>query len=185
MKRAFIIHGWGGTADSGWKGWLKSELAARGFEVHSPQMPDSENPKMDEWLSLLSKLVGKPDGETYLVGHSLGCITILRYLEGLKKGEQVGGVVLVAGFSDDLGIGEIAGFFPKPFDFGKIKTHCKNFVAIHSTNDKYVALKYGDIFQKELGAALIVLENMGHFSHSEGIVKLPAALASVLKISRK
>ena len=63
-KRVFMLHGWGGTADSGWKGWLKRELGARGFEAISPQMPGTESPKMEEWLSVLGKLVGKPDAET-------------------------------------------------------------------------------------------------------------------------
>jgi len=100
MKRAFIIHGWGGSPEEGWLLWLKNELEKREFEVYVPGMPDSKHPKMDAWLERLKKDVGTPDENCYFVGHSLGCISILRYLEGLSQDQQIGGAVLVAGFSD-------------------------------------------------------------------------------------
>ena len=100
MKRAFLIHGWGGTSEEGWLLWLKNELEKRDFEVYAPAMPDTKHPKMDVWLDTLKKHVGTPDESCYFIGHSLGCITILRFLEGLSQGQQIGGVVLVAGFSD-------------------------------------------------------------------------------------
>jgi len=32
-KRAFLIHGWAGSPDEGWRPWLKTELEKRGFRV--------------------------------------------------------------------------------------------------------------------------------------------------------
>ncbi len=57
--------------------------------VQVPAMPNTAEPKIETWVPFLEKLVGKPDKDTYLVGHSIGCQTILRYLDGLKEGEQV------------------------------------------------------------------------------------------------
>ena len=37
-------------------------------------------------------------------------------------------------------------------------------MAIHSDDDPYVAVTYGDIFKKELGADVIIKHAMGHFS---------------------
>jgi predicted alpha/beta hydrolase family esterase len=182
-RRAFILHGWAGSPDSGWKGWIRRELEKQGFAVFAPHFPDAERPQMEKWLELLGKLVGKPDEGTYLVGHSLGCILAMRYLEGLSPGEKIGGAVLVAGFSDSLGIPELKSFFPRPLDFEKMKRHCGKFVAIHSDNDRYVALRHGEIFREKLGAKLIVLHNKGHFSTSEGTIELPEALSAVLEIS--
>ncbi len=182
-KRAFIIHGWEGTANSGWKGWLKGELEERGFLVFSPQMPDAENPKLEEWLATLHKLVGRPDKDTYFIGHSLGVVCILRYLERLGKGEKAGGALLVAGPTENPGIPQIAGFFKMPFEWEKIRRHCAGFVSINSDNDFYIDLRHGKVLEEKLGAKLIMLHKRGHFSHSEGCNVLPEALEALLGIT--
>jgi len=131
-KRVFLIHGWEGSPEEGWRPWLKKELEKRGFKVFVPAMPDTKNPHIDKWLPHLIETVGKPSENDYFVGHSLGCITILKLLEGLAENEKVGGVILVAGFTYNLGYKEISSFFQKPVDFNKIKSHCEKFIAIHS-----------------------------------------------------
>ena len=184
MKRVFVIHGWEGYQEEGWRPWIKKELEKRGFEVFVPAMPNTMHPKMDEWLNYLIKIVGTPDEDCYFVGHSLGCITILRYLETLKEGQKIGGVVFTAGFTSNLGLDEIGSFFKDPINWEKISSHCKKFIAIHSDNDPYVSLHYGKIFKEKLNAEVIVEHNMGHFSGDDGIMFLPIALESVLKISK-
>src|SRR3989344_3930633 len=98
MKRVFIIHGWGGFPEEGWFPWLKKELEARGFAVQVPAMPDTNEPKIETWVPHLAKLVGEPDEQTFLIGHSIGCQTVLRYLQTLKPGQAVGGALFVCGF---------------------------------------------------------------------------------------
>lgn len=181
MKKVFIIHGWGGKPESGWRPWLKNELEKKKFSVSVPTMPDTEHPKMDAWIKQLAKTVGTPDKDCYFVGHSLGCITILRYLETLRGIQKIGGAVLVAGFSDNLGFKEIDSFFSKPIGWEKIKSRCGKFAAINSKNDVYVPLKHGKIFREKLGAELIVKDKMGHFSR---VRELPDALETVLKMTR-
>ncbi len=189
-KRVFLIHGWGGYPEEGWRPWLKNELEKRSFKVYVPKMPDTNNPRLNAWLEELKKIVETPDKNCYFVGHSLGCITILRYLETLGQNQQIGGVVLVAGFTDinitidgDENINEIKTFFEKEINFDKIKTHCKKFVAIHSDNDPFVPLRYADILKEELNAKVIIQNNMKHFSGSDGITKLPIAFSSILEMA--
>lgn len=98
MKRAIIVHGWGGTPQEGWFPWLKKDLEKKGFSISVPQLPDTEHPHIKTWVPALAVAVGTPDQETYLVGHSMGCQTIIRYLETLKEGKKIGGAVFVAGF---------------------------------------------------------------------------------------
>lgn len=187
-KRVFLIHGWGGTPEEGWRPWLRDELASRGFQVSVPAMPDTDHPRMDAWLAKLQETVGTPDEQCFFVGHSLGVITILRYFEVLEKRHKVGGAVLVAGFTDlsinvtEEDTSELASFFQTPLDFEKVKSHCQTFVAIHSDNDPYVSLSYGDILRDKLSAQLIVKHNMRHFSGSDGITELPIALESILRL---
>ncbi|MDP3899685.1 MAG: alpha/beta hydrolase [bacterium] len=182
MKKVFLIHGWEGYPEEGWRPWLKDELEKQGFEVMIPAMPNSANPKMSEWLSHLQKLAADPDEDCYFVGHSLGCIAILRYLESLEAHQKIGGAVLVAGFTSNLGYDALDTFFQTDIDWTKIKSHCKKFTAIHSSNDPYVPLRYADIFKNRLGAEIIVEQNMKHFSGDDGIHKLPSALESVLAL---
>lgn len=85
MKRAFLIHGWEGFPEEGWRPWLKKKLEDKGFKVIVPAMPDTKKPTLEVWLPFLQKLVGKPTENDFFVGHSLGCITILRFIEHLKE----------------------------------------------------------------------------------------------------
>ncbi len=190
QKRAFLIHGWGGSPNEGWRPWLKDELEKRGFEVFAPSMPDTDSPKLTAWLDKLKETVGVSDNQCFFVGHSLGCITILRYLEKLAQEQKIGGAVLVAGFTDkgltlgeDENINDIGTFFEVGVDFEKIKKRRNKFIAIHSDNDPYVPLRFGDILKEKLGAELIVKHDMSHFSGDDNINELPCVLEAVLKIS--
>lgn len=181
-KRVFVIHGWGGYPDEGWRPWLKKELEKRRFDVFTPVMPKTNFPICEEWVDYLQQLVGKSRLNDIFIGHSLGCITIFRFLEKFARKEKVAGAVLVAGFTDDLGIKELSNFFKEKINFKKIKKCCQKFIAIHSDNDPYVSLKYGEIFEQKLGAKLIIEHQMKHFSGDDNIFELPSALASILKL---
>src|SRR5688572_4117050 len=141
MKRAIIVHCWSGTPDYCWYPWVKQQLEAKGFKVEVPAMPETDNPKLRLWLPHLIQTIGEPDEDTYLIGHSIGVGTILRYLEQLPAGKKIGGAVLVAGFTDNLGMEELANFYLTPLDFEKIQSSVAHgFVNIHSDNDQYVPL---------------------------------------------
>lgn len=188
MKRAFLIHGWEGYPEEGWRPWLKKELEQRDFEVIVPAMPDTATPTMEKWVPYLAEVVGNPDGQTYFIGHSLGCITILRYLEILEADKKVGGVVLVAGFGHDLEYkdykGELSSFFQTPVDWEGIKKRCKRFVAIHSEDDPWVPVKHNKLFRDKLGAKTIIQHGMKHYSGDDGIVELPVVLDELLGMTK-
>jgi hypothetical protein len=179
MKRAIIVHGWDGHPQECWFPWLKAELEKEGFKVFVPQMPAPEAPNMDRWVPRLSNAVGEPDTETYLVGHSAGCITILRYLEGLPLGRKIRKAVLVAGFTDSLGYKELENFFKKPVDWRRAKTHCLDFVAIHSDNDPYVKLCHAGVLKEKLSAKIIIEHGKGHMGGEDNIRDLPSVLQAI------
>lgn len=183
QKRVFLIHGWEGRPDGNWFPWLRLELKARGFEVNAPQMPHAAEPKVSEWLSFLKEYVGKPDTDTYFVGHSLGCITIARYLEMLSPKTKVGGCVFVAGFSGRLEIPQIREFYELPFNPEAAKRHCDKFVMIFSDNDPYVPVAKSLEFAKQLGAKTILERGKGHFCERDGVTALPGVLSALLKIA--
>lgn len=184
MKKVFLVHGWDGNPNNHWFPWLKLELIARGWEVNAPQLPHAANPKVSEWLDFLEDYVGKPAADTYFVGHSLGCITIARYLETLAPKVKVGGCVFVAGFSGRINVPEIAEFYQLPFDAEAAKKRCGKFVMIFSDNDPYVPMEKSLEMAKQLGAKTILERGKGHFTTGDGVTALPSALSALLNMSQ-
>jgi hypothetical protein len=181
-KRAFIIHGWEAVPESNWFPWLKGELGERGFEVKVPAMPNTYHPVCSEWLAYLKRIVGASDKNTYLVGHSLGVITILRYLEALPLEQKTGGALLVAGFPEPIGFDELDSFFTSSLNYEKIRNSTEKITAIHSDNDPYVPLKNGEILRDKLGAELVVVPGGDHLTCGKESMELPVVLESVLKL---
>ena len=186
-KRVIMIHGWEGYPEEGWRPWLRKELEPRGFTVSIPAMPETQLPQMEKWVAYLSETIGIPDEQTYLVGHSLGAITILRYFESLKNKQIIGGAIFISGFSYDLEYAgynhELASFFKTPVDWKKIKLHCPKFTVIHSTDDKWVPVKHAMLLTEKLHAKKIIQTDMKHYGGDDGIFELPIVLNELLAIS--
>lgn len=186
MKRAIIIHGWSGYPGYCWFPWVKKELEAKGFGVQVPAMPDTDAPNLATWLPTLQDTVGTPDEDLYLIGHSAGAITILRYLESLAPSQKIGGAILVAGFTHDLGYKELSNFYTTELPLEKIRKKANHFTVILSDNDPYVPVSEGEIFKEKLGADVIVLHDMKHFSgpvdKEDSCTELPEVVQSIQKM---
>jgi len=186
-KRVIIIHGWGGNPEEGWFPWAKKELEQRGFSVVIPAMPNTEEPTIAEWVAHLGKIVGEPNVDTHLVGHSIGCQAILRYLESLAPGQSAGKVVFVAGWFDldNMETDEerliAKPWIATPIDFEKVREHVKDITAILSDNDPYGFFEANrSIFEEQLGARVIVESGKGHLDGGDGIIQLPSVLSALI-----
>lgn len=186
-KRVFIIHGWGGSPHGDdWLPWAKKELEARGYEVIMPLMLDSLHPKIGVWIPYLANLVKEPLGSDVFIGHSIGCQTILRYLETLADGKRVNKVILVApwgvslsekAYEDEEDKETARPWLETPIDFEKVKTKANQFVAIFSDDDPLVPLEENrKMIEEGLSAKIIIKKGMGHFSESDGVNELPVIL---------
>lgn len=73
MKKVFIIHGFEGSPNGGWRPWLMGELEKHDIYACALSMPSPENPVCSEWIAEISQHIeqNKKD-EIYLIGHSLG-----------------------------------------------------------------------------------------------------------------
>jgi len=191
MKRVFIIHGWTGKPNEHWLPWLGGELKKKGFEVHLPAMPETDTPKVDLWISYLREQVGVADKDTYFVGHSIGCLAILRYLE--KYNETIGGAVLVAPWitlsPSSVSTPEdkaVADEWTVPFNWAQLKKLCPHFTALFSEDDPDVPFNENKpVFEKKLGAKIIVFKDRGHFLASKGVTTLPSVLEEIDRLSRR
>lgn len=188
MKTATIIHGWDGNPDEPMLQWIKAELEKRGFEVSVPVMPDSAEPIIDAWVNMLKETV-KLSEHTFLVGHSIGCQAVLRYIETLSPDTRIEEIILIAPWMQlDMNTIEEEGkemaevarpWMETPIDFAKIKSQVERTVAIFSDNDRYVPLDQKQLFERELDAETIVEHSKGHFTVSEGITDLPSILEAI------
>ena len=185
MKRAVLIHGWDGRPHNHWFPWLQKELENRGFQVIAPLMPNPPFPTRNEWVAKLVEVIGSPDSNTYIVGHSLGCIATVRYIETLSVNSKLGGCVFVGGFSGNISFPQLATFYEDAgvIDFDAIRAICPKFSAIFSEDDDVVPLEKASEFARKLKANIVVEKDKGHFTKSDGVTELPAALEAVLRFS--
>lgn len=187
MKRVYIIHGWGGNPHELVHQLLTEAFRKKGFEVIVPQMPDTNEPKIETWISHLQKLVTHPDSETYFIGHSIGCQTVMRYLETLPSKTRVGPCIFIAGWFNlaDMENEEeeriAAPWIERPIQFDKIKSIAKKFNVYLSTNEPYgYVAENSKTFKEQLGATVHLEKNMGHFTGEEGKKKLSTFVEQVI-----
>ena len=180
--KVFLLHCWGGDGRSCWSGWTADNLRAKGIEVIAPDFPNPSTPHLEEWLATIRSQIKNFDGEWVLVGHSLGCPTILRLLESFDKNEKIKCAIFVAGFAQDLGIPEIKNFVDKDFNWEKIKSKCGKFVVINSDTDPFIQLSEGERYAKLLGAEFLVERNGGHINEGSGYTKYPRLLDIIEKL---
>ena len=182
MKKVFIIHGFQGSPNGGWRPWLMGELEKTDVYACALSMPDSANPVCDEWVNEVIRNVDRnKDDEIYLVGHSLGVPTILRYLEQTGA-NNIQGAILVSGPSEKNNNRKIDSFLDRPFDFDAIKSKAKQFCIIHGDNDPNVPLSNAEFLTEKLGGDLVIVPNGGHLNGSSGWLVLPQVLEALQRM---
>jgi predicted alpha/beta hydrolase family esterase len=158
-----FVQGYGDYTDGVWPGWLSQELKKTGFDFSYLEMPNVMCPEVSEWLDFLRVQKIKVNRDTYFVGHSLGCITIARYLEALPEKALIGGCVMVSGFCSIPKVPLLSDFCDLPLDYEKVKAHSENFVMIISDNDHLIPRVDSEELASKLGAEIIVEYGKGHF----------------------
>lgn len=187
-KKVYLVHCWDGTCNDGWYPWIASLLSKNGVSVFLFDMPHTESPIIEEWVSYLDKQVPSLDENTYFIGHSIGCQTIMRYLE-LKDVRRIGGILFVAPWLDllpyaieDRGSYEIAyPWIHTPIDFNKIRKKTDNIYSIFSDDDYFVSRYQEEEFKNKLGAKTICVEGKGHISQDDNVYQLD----TILELSKR
>ncbi len=190
--RVVIIHGYLSHPEEAWLPWLKRELERKGCTVSLPAMPEPDRPLIHEWVAFITAVVGEPDQETLLVGHSLGCQAVLRYLEYVGTANKgVGKTVLVAGSypvqRSEKEARAAAGGDPVLlpwFSAGvhplRVKRAAGECTVILSDNDPYIDVAEATAtFRAALDARIIIVPGGGHFNEDDSWMELPEALAAL------
>lgn len=188
MKRAYLIHGWAGGPHNSFRPWLKKELEKNGYQVHCPQLPDTNHPTVENWVGSLRVEIQNPDEDTVLVGHSLGCKALMLYLADLPASTRVGALVLVAGTYDDaINFNEKERRMYLPWkeaavDYEKIRTITRSVIAFFDDSDTWIPLESSvTIAREQLGADVVIEHDRGHYSDDEGKVEVPRVLEKILQ----
>lgn len=185
-QRVFVVHGWSASPEREWFPWLRDQLQAQNVEVLIPAMPDTNHPTIDAWVGALRESVGDLQDTDIFVGHSIGCQTILRYLER-EATRPIGGFISVAGWitlqnlenREEEAIAKP--WLETPINFGAVREMLGRSVAIFSDNDPYVPLQENmTIFAQQLGVQVIVEHDKGHFSEDSDIFELPIVRDTIL-----
>lgn len=180
MKQIYLIHGWGGSPKSeAWFKWLSEESKERNYKLIIPEMPNTNNPKINEWINKLKDII-KPDENTYLIGHSIGCQAIMRYIEKLPKEIKFNGIIFIAGWfnllesayesNEEKNIAKP--WLEIPINVEKVKQHSEKILAIFSDDDPCVPLSDSEIFKEKLGAKIIIKKNEEHFNDTNKIEEI-------------
>ncbi len=185
MNKVYVVHGYTADATQNWFPWLKQELESRGIETTVFDMPHPLAPKAAEWDAYLAAHIDHCDEQTFFVGHSLGCIALLRYFETLPSDARAGGAVLVSGFCEPVRALPELDEFIKPIDMDKIKAVVAGRAVVSARNDHIVPFRYSEALAAEMDAALAAPDTGGHFLDREGYREFPQLLALVLRMIQR
>ncbi len=185
VKYAIIIHGWSGSPEEKPIAWLARELEASGLSVTVPRMPHPNKPTINDWVETIAKNVVDSE-KTIIIGHSIGCQAVLRYLQSSKK--KFSGVFLVApwlkikpGALNDEETKIALPWQNTPLDLSNIKKKSDSFYFFYSTNDPFVSVDDSLTLKNKIGGELHNLGEKGHISEDDGIFEWPEMLELIEK----
>ena len=185
-SRIILVHGWGGSPEADWFPWAIKELESRGYKVVAPHMPNTDIPVISSWVDYLTSQIGELQSNDIMIGHSIGCQTILRYLER-AHGQAVKAILVAPWFTltnleNDEARQIAEPWIKTPMDFAKIKPKAKEFITIFSDNDPCVPYQENkQLFIKKLNPQIITLHNMGHITADEGVAQLPELISLLMQ----
>ncbi|MBI5037358.1 MAG: leucine--tRNA ligase [Candidatus Kerfeldbacteria bacterium] len=181
-KRVIILHGYQGSPDTGFKVWLRAELEKHGTRVDAPQLSIEEMPSLEENLKIVKSL--KPDSDTVILGHSLGCVLALEAVQQL--GLKLAGLVLLApphvpaqpNVTYPAGVSQYSDY---DYDVKKINRQVPRITVIGDTHDDLVAPAEPKALAELLGAHLIMEQApRPHYANRElGSFAVPTVLAAI------
>ncbi len=184
ITNIYVIHGYTSSSEAEWFPWLKEQFKNSPVKIDIPNMPDSQDPHLESWLKHLSKNILDIDENTIFIGHSLGCVTALRYI--LEKNIKIKGAILVSGFINENPMDEqtegLQEFVDGPLDIKRIKSLIPSRIVITATDDDIVPTEATQNLAESLDANLIILPSGKHFIARDGYTNFPVLLNEIKKL---
>ena len=187
VKKIIIIHGYFASPYDHWFPWLQDKMrTVYNLDINVLPMPTPETPSVEEWLATVHENLGIPNKETFIIAHSLGGITLLRYLDTLKESFSLGGMILVSPFDKPLSIfPELDSFVDVNLDYAKLARVVDQKYVIVSDNDTFVSPAITKELSEKLDCALLEIPQGGHFLGAEGFEMFPEVYDVLKKMITK
>jgi uncharacterized protein len=171
-----ILHGIGGKAGNHWQQWLHDELIKKDCRIIMPNLPSPNHPDRKEWLGTIKEFLKNVEPEELIiVGHSLGVVSALDFIEQAKG--KINAFISVAGFSKDYK-SELNSYFlsEKSIDFNKVKKHLEQSFVIYSDDDPFVPQEELKSLATSLEVVPKIIHNGGHLNTKAGYNSFPYLL---------
>ena len=162
------------TPDGNWYHAYKNSLR-RMHDAFVAPSPNQTDLSAEAWVKsnsdhLIEEYTGK---HSILVGHGIGGVAILRFLESQKLNENVGRVILVGtpiGLPPIRDLEKIEAFSGGfEFDWAAIRSNAERFSIFHALDDPDVHISNGPTLALRLGTLAFVPGGGGHFNTPEGV----------------
>ncbi len=154
-----------GLASSGPKHWQTLWEKEHPTLFRRVEQDNWDWPEKEVWVHKLQEEISKLTEPTFLVAHSMGCITVAHWASNFSS-DKIKGAMLVAPADSDLSkrLNFVVGFKPIPI----VKLPFKSIV-VASTNDRYASHLRSQEFAKNWGSAFISVGQTGHINAVSGL----------------
>ena len=187
VGNVIIVHGANDSEKSAFEGgrentrhwfpWIRKELGNRKIVFSNELYPQDWKPDYKEWKIIFEK--NKIDENTILVGHSLGCGFILRWLAENKK--KVKKIILVAPYVlDSPELPDLKEMVSFDFD-SSLNSLSEELIVFSSENDYPFILKSVKEINKTLKVRQVLFKDKGHFTLGDmGKEEFPELLYEII-----
>lgn len=171
-KHVVIVHGYTASPSANWFPWLSTVLRNNGARVDVPALPTPQAPEPLGWATALKEVLPHADINTFLVGHSLGCVAMLRHVLTLPMETRLGGLLLVSGFDRTLStLPELSAFTATQLPHAEIRKRILQRTSIFSDNDAIVDPAASQRLAAALDTDVKAVAGGGHFLDREGFTQ--------------
>ena len=177
MVTILMVPGFTGSSPGHWQSiWERAHP-----EYRRVRQRDWDKPEPGEWTDALDRAVQAVPGRVILVGHSLGCITIVRWATD-RTAPGVDGALLVApsDVEAETAPPEVRSFAPIPLERLPFETWL-----VTSTNDPLVSFARAKFFAARWGSRCITIGEAGHIHTAAGYGPWPEGHDMLMQLAHE
>ncbi|MBL0152983.1 MAG: alpha/beta hydrolase [Chitinophagaceae bacterium] len=160
MTQYFIIPGLGNSGPDHWQSYFESS----GSNFIRVNQQEWDAPSCEDWINTLENTLSQYDlSNAVLIGHSLGCMTIVHWATRFKK--KIKGALLVAPSDPEADVYTFpaTGFAPVPLNVLSFDS-----IVVASANDVWVTIERAEYFAESWGSEFINIGDAGHINVASG-----------------
>ncbi len=160
MTQYFIIPGLGNSGPEHWQSYFERS----GSHFIRVNQQEWDAPSCEDWINTLDHTLSQYDlSNAVLIGHSLGCLTIVHWANRFKK--KIKGALLVAPSDPEADVYTFPakGFIPVPLNVLPFDS-----IVVASANDVWVTIERAEYFAESWGSEFINIGDAGHINVASG-----------------